>query len=448
MPRLLPRLAHRQQTYPFDIRPLRRRTKSLVKPPPSQPSFNPANHSQSLLLAENTITHSRDYVHHKLLPPRLHIPKRAKARENECDRPREMNEVERRWWSNPYCVYAVPHLQSPFASVNKDSVRMLSSPIRHCTITNRYYPSDFLIRLGPVKLPSVGCAASERTALIPDGLQHAKFTARRVGRAVHVLCSRDALKLVGERGQILTRGQVQHPHLSEHVAHLLRLRILQELELLAERLEQPHALSNTKNGPSSVLRRLTRHEWTNIRETGIIPFKDAVAVLVVPPPNKDPITKQRPDASMSASPLPDDIRGQKPLPPASLLYPSQDSLGSLDAKEFPDLISHYQLPLYNGLALFPNKHQRAALHHLLLRIISAEKKRRELIRHTIAPVRDIVKTKGRARGFEKGSHAFLLSSDSSAIRCADAPATAIALWRLRMFEGGGMESDSAWTSPL
>ena len=45
----------------------------------------------------------------------------------------------------------------------------------------------------------------------------------------------------------------------------------------------------------------------------------------------------------------------------------------------------------------------------------------------------------RSLGDQKASHAFLLCSDAETCRRADAAATAIALWRVRMWEGSGWE---------
>jgi len=45
----------------------------------------------------------------------------------------------------------------------------------------------------------------------------------------------------------------------------------------------------------------------------------------------------------------------------------------------------------------------------------------------------------RARGDEKASHPFLLCSDASTVLRGDAVGAAIALWRVRMWEGEGWE---------
>ncbi|PFH52529.1 hypothetical protein AMATHDRAFT_1936 [Amanita thiersii Skay4041] len=439
MPRLLPRLirktsqqVHLQKLYPLSVHAIRPSKASLRRPSLPAPFFHPAHHKQSLLLSStpsNPITASRDYIQHKSLPPRAYIPERAKARANGYDRPRQMNANERRWWANPY-------------------LRMLSSPIRKCIVTNRYLPSDFLVRLGPVQLPTT-CFTDNKPAavLIPDGLQHTKFTARRVGPAAYVLCSQEAVASIKERGRVQVRGQLPHPRIAQHIVHLLRLRVLQELELLVEQLE--HWKGSSTGEPSQILRRLTRNEWTDMKTNGHIPFGNAVAVLVVPPLNKDPTSKQKPQPSMSVAPLEQDVKATKPLPPISLLYSCQETPTNSTTASLPDILPPYQVPLYNGLALFPNRQQRVACHRLLLRILAIEKKRRD--REHVCPkvpeAKDKDKNSVRARGGEKGSHAFLLASSSDTTLQADVAATAIALWRVRMFEGGTVEDDHSWTSP-
>ncbi len=111
MPRIIPRLlcitseqSALDKTYPFDVGTHRARPKSLHRPCPPTPSLRPAHHSRSILLASSLVTRSRDYVRRKSLPPRVYVPKHAKARRDEYDRPRQMNEDERRWWANPYCT--------------------------------------------------------------------------------------------------------------------------------------------------------------------------------------------------------------------------------------------------------------------------------------------------------------------------------------------------------
>ncbi|OBZ76184.1 hypothetical protein A0H81_03965 [Grifola frondosa] len=102
-----------------------------------------------------------------------------------------------------------------------------------------------------------------------------------------------------------------------------------------------------------------------------------------------------------------------------------------EVEDVPNLLPHSKVPLYNGVALFPSRPQRAALHSALLRILDLEYQK--------AP-KD--KKAERGHGEQKGSHAFLLCSDAATVLRVDTVPLAIALWRVRMWEGGGRE-DSA-----
>jgi hypothetical protein len=106
-PRLLPRLLKFLQDAPLpnlqskgNIR--RRKRVSMKNPVPQMPSFIVNGRIQSILLDDtNPITEGHLYDRHKSLPPRVHIP-RPLHDTGEHDRPREMTEEEREWWSSPY----------------------------------------------------------------------------------------------------------------------------------------------------------------------------------------------------------------------------------------------------------------------------------------------------------------------------------------------------------
>ena len=147
-----------------------------------------------------------------------------------------------------------------------------------------------------------------------------------------------------------------------HITHLLQLRVLQEVEWLAEKLRLRPRGANEK----SLLRRLTRTEWADFKNSGVVPYEGGVAIIVVPPVNKNPMTKQRPEPHASSLPpsaeetLPE--RKLKPLPPLSILYPTTPSEpedgSNLNLKV---TLPNPQVPLYNGLALMPTRSMRAAL---------------------------------------------------------------------------------------
>lgn len=291
---------------------------------------------------------------------------------------------------------------------------------------------DLLIRLVGVSAPSSVLrrnAGAPQSVLIPDGLLHPKYTARRrTGGGLYVLCCRRVIqKLARERFKnIASPGAVLHGRTEEHIAHLLRLRVVQEFELLAERLE--HAMFTGKNfgGSSVILRRLARDEWDVLKTSGTFPCENAVAVLVVPPLNKDRITKQRPTASMSPFP-PQDELSTKELQPTSTLIPV--SLNSWN-EELPTILPLLKVPLYNGASAFPSRPQRAALHGILQRILRAERSLRRV--HVKNP-----SSNAPIPGKPKSSHAYVLFSDAQTAKRGDSASVARALWRLRMYGSEG-----------
>jgi hypothetical protein len=302
---------------------------------------------------------------------------------------------------------------------------------------------DFLIRIGPLRLSSDLQTKYAKATLVPDGLQHPKFTPRKAHRAGYMLCNREAARLLTERATYRRIGHSLSTHalFAEQTAHLLRLRVLQELELLADKMEwligKPRAVYNTK-----IIRRLTLREWKSIQETGVIPFRDAIAILVVPPLNRDPVTKQRPEGSMSAAPL---AQHERPTPlapplPLSTLH-ATTSLEIVNDNTIPQP----RVPYYNGISLFPAREQRAALHAILLRLLMIERK----ARHRVPPP-PVTPKSTEDKATSKPSPAFLLCSNGEIIERADVAAVAIALWRVRMFEGGGWddENNKEWVKTL
>ncbi|TFK43374.1 hypothetical protein BDQ12DRAFT_674864 [Crucibulum laeve] len=435
MPRILPRLinvinkeANEPKHYPFRLRP---RPKSLHKPVPSRPSFVPADHLRSILLeSENPVTISNKYVQHKSLPPRPILPTRAAVRKDEYDQPRAMSDEERSWWSSPY-------------------LRMLASPIRQCIATGRYLPTDFLIRLGPMRLPlppGSDPSAMPKTTLIPDGLQHVKFTSRKARRAVYVMCLREALPYMinQKKDKRAAHFMTTHPRLAEHAGHLLRLRVLQDLEVHGDQLG--YALHATKKDAKyqPTVRRMTRQERATFQETGLIPFENAIAVIVAPPPANDPMAGTPPQPDMSALPPPPGSERPSPLPelPLTTFHATSPTTNTPCKPSLPDILPAAKVPLYNGESMFPNLGQRAALHAHLTRILGIESQRRKLYGkvHLFPVAEDNLDS---LNGNDE-SDAFLLCSGDATAKYGDVTAVAISLWRVRMFEGGGWDQKPDW----
>lgn len=225
------------------------------------------------------------------------------------------------------------------------------------------------------------------------------------------------------------KGNVVHSLLEKQIRHLLCLRVLQELTLLVERLE--HRVHSSQ---PPITRKLTRREFLDVQQTGVVPYQNAVAVLVVPPLNRNPITKQRPLGSMS--PLPSNAEDvpipepKRPLPPLSTLHSTIAQGSQADALGDIESHSQCQVPLYHGVALFPDREQRMSLHKLLSRLLAIERK--------IEPVSN------KRSGDDKDSHAYVLHSDAEITHRGDVASVAIGLWRLRMFEGGSWEENVQW----
>ena len=266
--------------------------------------------------------------------------------------------------------------------------------------------------------------------LVPDGLLHSKYVSRRVGgSAAYVLCWRKAIERLHPGSHKRIAGKIGlPPSLPEYIAHLLRLRVLQELELLTERLEYSMRSGKGLGHPAVILRRLTYDEWGVLKSTRIVSCPNAVAILIVPQPNRHPVTKERPVPSMSASP-PDDEEHPEALPPLSELIPSS----CIPLHDETGALPHREIPLYNSITAFPSRSQRAALFQFITRILAAERflKRLHLRKNVPEP------ENGGVSSSRKGSHAFVLCSDKSTIQRGDSAAVALALWRLRSYEGDG-----------
>lgn len=236
--------------------------------------------------------------------------------------------------------------------------------------------------------------------------------------------------------------------LLDYISHLLRLRILQELELLAARLQaSPQGAEK-----SPLLRRLTWKEFSAVRAGKPLEDPDAVAVLVVPSHNRDPITKERvvPDASPLPPKLPSmevqpTTRNGDPLPLSTMCY----AVSPKDYEGAPDVITPMKVPLYNGVALFPSMPQRVALHERLCKVLLVERRARWRQHGPVSASESGDGRRATRRPNQAPSPAFLLRSGAETVLRADAVPLAIALWRLRMWEGDSWErSEGTWAAAV
>ncbi|KAF7985225.1 hypothetical protein HWV62_7866 [Athelia sp. TMB] len=434
MPRILTRLQRQIETSSSSAKrvwpspkPFPRKKKlSCVEPALPNPSFSAAGRTQSILVDNvNPIVDSNAYASHKSSAPVVAVRRRVPyPTTSDVDRPRVMTAQERRWWASPY-------------------LRMLSSPCRTCIVSNRTLPSDFLVRLAPMRMPTPR-TAREAQSLLPDGVEHPKFKSRRSYTGLHIICCHTAIDQLAERGNYrrFAPNLSLHSRLKEQIGHILRVRALQELELLANSLQ----IHPRDAGSTTLVRKLTRSEWHAIRSTGVIPQENALAVVVVPPLNRNPLNRMRSQPSTTAdapakiSSANEILSKKRPAPPLSVLHPAEEP--AAHRAILPDRLPSSKVPLYNGVSLFPSQPQRAALHASLNSLLSIE--RRARFREHGRPDQTIKDTKEDrwARGDQKASHAFLLCADEKTIKRADMAAVAIALWRVRMWEGAGWEDQS------
>ncbi|KAI6012753.1 hypothetical protein F5J12DRAFT_781620 [Pisolithus orientalis] len=253
------------------------------------------------------------------------------------------------------------------------------------------------------------------------GLEHPKFRGRKGQLAMYLTCWKDIFSPENFSRIAPPRAApkgIFHKLLATQISHLLRLRIIQEATVVGRK----------------AFASLTRAEFKELRETGEIPHRDAVAVVVAPPVNRDRITKNKPAASIEPE------------------VPSDDQLAP-SASDFhrEAWCPTAQVPLYNGLTMFPSAPQRAMLHKALCKVLNAERRSRLGQSSTSS---DDNRRKESTPGLRKkeAMHSFSFRM-SALLNAADSAALAIALWRLRMWEGdayqglvcsGGWEVDGEW----
>jgi len=200
----------------FDIGKIRKRKVSLHKPLPPRPSFDPANYERSILFSpDNPIVSSWDHTYHKSLPPyprNIRRVRRQRYAQPVSDQGRVMTPEERTWWSDPYCEYRIQAIHGDKKGLNQLSCSAYAifaftpgcnlvytltfwlAPILHNRLSKLpTIPTDFLLRLGRVEMPS-NRLSSPKVALVPEGLEHSRFRPRNPGKGFYVLCWRDAVR--------------------------------------------------------------------------------------------------------------------------------------------------------------------------------------------------------------------------------------------------------------
>ncbi|KLO19856.1 hypothetical protein SCHPADRAFT_43740 [Schizopora paradoxa] len=408
MPRLLPRLLNHLAKNPLgNDKPQGPQAKnhykrrSLWKP---RSSHSPTlfihrdadERTRSLLLDSedsNLLISPYKFSLHKTLPPKVKLNARQRSARVDHDRPREMTEEERRWWADPY-------------------LRMLSSPLRTCVRTMRLLPSDLLLRMDQVQAPG-----GKKLALTPNGVQHPRFSTRLLLQARYIACNKETVR------SCLAPDARPHFHVEElQIGQLLRLRVLQELEMLAARLEA----APREFWQHTVLTRLTRDQWEDVKSQKLIPWDGAACVLVMPPPNRDSTTKTRPSPLLNDRPPSEPTplsAGSATLPSVEMCLKSPSTFAETFGNQGGAYVPSQRIPLYHGVPLFPEPSHRAAIHEKLCQILKLEGKRRR-------------RRQANEETHSKWSHAFLLNSTANTVLRADSVPLAIALWRLKLWEEG------------
>lgn len=274
--------------------------------------------------------------------------------------------------------------------------------------------------------------------IVPDGVQHRRYASKRSGYGLYGVCNSNVFAHVGTTRPDLGN---MYPQLQDHVHHLLRIRVLQELNILAGTLERTPALPM-----ATVLRRLSREELAQVRELNALPKsladEGAIGLIIAPPANRDPRTSLRPIAEMGAG-APLDLREttRKDFPASTLLPVCGFDVPS--DLELPRAHAIHRIPLYNAFTIFPSPGHRVALHSGLTKIIGIKSRSRKP-----API----ECKSGEVTNKRASHAFLLCSNKHIVkRGVDPVPLAVALWRLRMWEMdlyGSVSLGDSWASAV
>ncbi|RPD67022.1 hypothetical protein L227DRAFT_11615 [Lentinus tigrinus ALCF2SS1-6] len=450
MPRLIPRLLRSlEHARSLPRKPPRRTAPQRRKkdPPitrvftrPEEVGIAPTGRRQSILLDRKAVRliyrHAR-YEREKAPAPQISVSKTQWAAKQRRGRaplgviPKEMTREERQFFANPY-------------------LRMLGSPLRKCLVSEYLLPRDLLIGMTPMLLPN----ERGKTAFLPAGISNPRD--QTGGKMRYILCWKSVVEHLKQTG-IFKRWRTSsaseismHALIVQQIGHELRMRVLLELDILEQRLRRVQQPSSPP-----LLRWLTRGEWNAIKTNGMVPFDNAIAVLVVPPLNKDLNSKNRPKPHDSSEP-PEDLLDPSPSRPQSLplsvLYPTtaKEDFCKVDVL---DLLPPARVPIYNGVPLFPSRKQRAALRAALGRVLTAEHfAKRGLGQRSLRATEDSDQSdlSGQVvKGDQKASHAVLVCSDERTIFRGDTVPLAIALWRLRMWEASEDDKDAMinWTMP-
>ncbi|GAA5897624.1 hypothetical protein JCM8208_000215 [Rhodotorula glutinis] len=125
-------------------------------------------------------------------------------------------------------------------------LRILSSPLRRCLLTNKVLPCEMMVRFELTRPPSPSPSSPSRLVLQPSRILHPRFEDRlsrqgSTGKAMWVTCWADAVAVLAQKGSYkrLSSSAVMlpPPAVTAHVHSLLARRVAHEAELVAERVK-------------------------------------------------------------------------------------------------------------------------------------------------------------------------------------------------------------------
>ncbi|KAG8833665.1 hypothetical protein FRC17_010269 [Serendipita sp. 399] len=339
------------------------------QPPKERPPIVPnKNRTRSLLLDTNPIMNKEAFSIPREAPPAIVAQSRT---EDSLQSKRLMSPIEMDVAASPYA-------------------RMLSGPIRTCLLTRASLPKDLMVRFGGAVDPE-----SKKTYLLPNEIEHPKYAPKAPGKNFWVSCWKDAVQhtILSGKHAMITPNMEAHSMLLQQVDYLLQRRLVQELELLRDRLQTVnHRITDPL--AECIIRELTSEEWDDIREKRTASLTGGQAILNFQDPPSDHDTSHLVCQTVS------------------------DNSGILPR----------ELPLYNGNT-FLSAETREQVLHLLNTLLGIE------ARATLRMTKKV--PKGKPTPHEDTQTAYLIRSTARTIARADSVPLCIALWRIRLWNGIG-----------
>ncbi|CAE6429364.1 hypothetical protein ACGC1H_000920 [Rhizoctonia solani] len=349
------------------------------------PRFSPAfrGRKSSIILdndpSNNVILNSNLLKMHKNAPPSTRI---------EASGRQTMTDQEFTWWSDPF-------------------LRMLSSPLRICTLTKRYAPTDHLIRMTATLFAQPGEVISSSTPayIMPSNLHHPRYVPLPRGQGTYIPCSKKAVPLLTGKGRHrgVFPGAEVHDLLEQQIDSGLQARCVEEAELLATSLRTT-ARYRPGEPVAFTVRRLTEAEYEIIHRQSRIHDPKVMAVIVAPKVEEGQKSKV-----------------ESPCKSQLLFRGAETTSGSESALPAP------RIPIYWISSLFSDSSRKAGLRKALDSALDSERTAARTARKSQSTTGDLYNIPYEPKS--RDAYAICAS------RRVDAVPLAIAFWRLRLWEG-------------